>query len=105
MNDLHRELAPISSEGWSALDAEATRVLKANLAARRLVDFHGPFGWTHAAVNAGRLQSLSSGPIQGVEASVRIVQPLIEFANELRAFSGRARRAGAGRGGPRPSSP
>jgi uncharacterized linocin/CFP29 family protein len=79
MNDLHRELAPISSEGWSALDAEATRVLKANLAGRRLVDFHGPFGWTHGAVNVGRLQSLSSGPIQGVEASVRMVQPLIEL--------------------------
>jgi uncharacterized linocin/CFP29 family protein len=79
MNDLHRELAPITPEGWSALDAEATRVLKANLAARRLVDFHGPFGWTHGAVNVGRLQPLSSGPRQGVEASLRIVQPLIEL--------------------------
>jgi uncharacterized linocin/CFP29 family protein len=79
MNDLHRELAPITSEGWAALDAEARRVLKANLAARRLVDFHGPFGWTHGAVNVGRLQPLSSGPVQGVEASLRIVQPLIEL--------------------------
>jgi len=79
MNDLHRELAPITPEGWAALDAEATRVLRANLAARRLVDFHGPFGWTHGAVNVGRLQSLSSGPIQGVEAALRIVQPLIEL--------------------------
>ena len=79
MNDLHRELAPITSEGWSALDAEATRVLKANLAARRLVDFHGPFGWTLGAVNVGRLQPLPSAPVPGVEAAVRIVQPLIEL--------------------------
>jgi uncharacterized linocin/CFP29 family protein len=79
MNDLHRELAPITPEGWSALDAEATRVLKANLAARRLVDFHGPFGWTYGAVNVGRLQPLSPGPVEGVEGSLRIVQPLIEL--------------------------
>ncbi len=79
MNDLYRELAPISSDAWSALDAEATRVLKANLAARRLVDFHGPFGWKCGAVNVGRLQPLPSGPKQGVDAALRVVQPLIEL--------------------------
>jgi uncharacterized linocin/CFP29 family protein len=79
MNDLHRELAPISSDAWAAIDAEATRVLKANLAARRLVDFRGPFGWKCGSVNVGRVQPLASGPGQGVEAALRVVQPLIEL--------------------------
>jgi uncharacterized linocin/CFP29 family protein len=37
MNDLLREHAPISSEAWSEIDAEATRTLKTLLAARRPV--------------------------------------------------------------------
>jgi uncharacterized linocin/CFP29 family protein len=79
MSDLHRELAPISSDAWAAIDAEAARVLKANLAGRRLVDFHGPFGWKYGAVNVGRLQPLPSGPRGGVEAALRVVQPLVEL--------------------------
>ena len=34
MNDLLREHAPISTEAWSEIDAEATRTLKTLLAAR-----------------------------------------------------------------------
>jgi uncharacterized linocin/CFP29 family protein len=96
VNDLHRELAPISSDGWSTLDAEATRVLKANLAARRLVDFHGPLGWKCGAVNVGRLQPLPSGPKPGVEAALRIVQPLIELRTSFELS--RAELAALGRG-------
>jgi uncharacterized linocin/CFP29 family protein len=79
MNDLHRELAPISSDAWAALDVEATRVLKANLAARRLVDLNGPLGWKCGAVNVGRSQAVPSPPKEGVEAALRIVQPLVEL--------------------------
>ena len=39
---LKRDLAPITSDALEAVDAEAARVLKLNLAGRRLVDFRGP---------------------------------------------------------------
>jgi len=48
MNNLRRELAPISSEAWREIDAEASRVLKLKLAGRKLdlsvalEDFAGP---------------------------------------------------------------
>lgn len=79
MNDLRRELAPIPAEGWAAIDAEARRTLKTYLAARKLVDFRGPHGWTHAAVNEGRVRRLDDTPAQGVEARLRIVLPLVEL--------------------------
>jgi len=38
VNNLRRELAPISDSAWALIDQEATRVLKLKLAARKLVD-------------------------------------------------------------------
>ena len=63
MNDLLREHAPISTEAWREIDAEATRTLKTLLAARRLVDFEGPLGWATASVPTGRVDKLSP-PLQ-----------------------------------------
>jgi len=78
MNDLLRELAPISEAGWKAIDEEARRTLKGTLAARRLVDFTGPLGWEAASVNIGRTDELP--PLQtGIEARRRRVQPLVEL--------------------------
>ncbi len=79
MNDLARELAPISSEAWEAIEAEAKRTLATYLAARKLVDFSGPKGWTFAAVSTGRARRLDRAPGQAVEAKVRLVQPLVEL--------------------------
>ncbi|WP_394842879.1 bacteriocin family protein [Pendulispora brunnea] len=78
MNLLKRELAPILPDAWEAIDQEATRVLKLNLAGRKLVDFKGPHGWKYAAVNTGRLEFLKDSPAPEVAAGVRSVQPLIE---------------------------
>ena len=58
---LKRDRAPITPEALAAVDAEATRVLKLNLAGRRLVDFKGPHGWQLAAVNTGRLDPCAGG--------------------------------------------
>ena len=58
---LKRDLAPITPDALAAVDAEATRVLKLNLAGRRLVDFKGPHGWQLAAVNTGRLDPCAGG--------------------------------------------
>ncbi len=38
MNNLHRELAPISDAAWSDIEEETSRTLKRYLAARRVVD-------------------------------------------------------------------
>ena len=38
MNNLHRELAPISDAAWAEIEEEATRTLKRYLAGRRVVD-------------------------------------------------------------------
>jgi uncharacterized linocin/CFP29 family protein len=78
MTHLHRELAPISENAWNELDKEAGRTLRSFLAARRIVDFSGPHGWDFAAQSLGRLERVE-GPVDGVEAGVRVVQPLVEL--------------------------
>jgi uncharacterized linocin/CFP29 family protein len=79
MNNLKRELAPVSTAAWKQIDAEATRVLKLKLAGRKLVDFDGPLGPTAAAVNTGRREPLGRGPADNVEATRRQTRPLVEL--------------------------
>jgi len=79
MNNLKRELAPISSAAWEQIDAEAHRVLKVELAGRKLVDFIRPLGPTAAAVNLGRSEALANGPVAKVEAARRAALPLVEL--------------------------
>ena len=75
---LKRDLAPITPDALAAVDAEAARVLKLNLAGRRLVDFKGPHGWQLAAVNTGRLDPCAgAGP--DVQLGIRRAQPLVEM--------------------------
>ena len=79
MNDLLREHAPIASDAWEEIDAEAKRTLEVLLAARRLVDFQGPLGWSASAISNGRTETLSPALQEGVVARIRRVQPLIEI--------------------------
>ena len=44
MNNLHRELAPISDAAWAQIEEETSRTLKRYLAGRRVVDVQGPAG-------------------------------------------------------------
>jgi uncharacterized linocin/CFP29 family protein len=79
MNHLLRELAPISTAGWQEIEKEATRTLKTTLAARRLVDFVGPQGWTASAVGLGRSDQIAL-PTEGhVRARLRKVLPMVEL--------------------------
>lgn len=78
MDHLRRPLAPVTEAGWAAVDAEATRTLRHFLAARPLVDFHGPKGWDHSARNLGRAERVASAG-EGVELRRRLVQPLLEL--------------------------
>lgn len=78
MNNLHRELAPISDDAWEQIEEEATRTLKRYLAARRVVDVSEPQGSAFSAVGTGHVEHLD-GPDEGVKAVKRQVLPMIEL--------------------------
>jgi uncharacterized linocin/CFP29 family protein len=78
MNNLHRELAPISDKAWAQIEAEASRTLKRHLAARRVVDVQGPKGLEFSAIGTGHLQPIQA-PGDGVEASQREAMALVEL--------------------------
>jgi uncharacterized linocin/CFP29 family protein len=78
VNNLHRELAPISDEAWAQIEAETSRTLKRYLAGRRVVDFHGPAGPAFSAVGTGH-QSAISAPESGITAQQREVKALVEL--------------------------
>jgi uncharacterized linocin/CFP29 family protein len=81
---LKRDRAPVTPDALAVVDAEASRVLKLNLAGRRLVDFHGPHGWQMAAVNTGRLDPIAGGGPPEVELAIRRAQPLVEVRVPMR---------------------
>jgi uncharacterized linocin/CFP29 family protein len=78
MNNLHRELAPISAAAWADLEQEARRTFKRHLAGRRVVDVPQPAGPELAAVTTGHLDAVAP-PAEGVLAHRRRSQPLIEL--------------------------
>ena len=79
MDDLLRELAPISKDAWSAIDEEAKQHLTVSLAGRRIVDFIGPLGWPFSAVDLGQAKAMDAQPEPGVSAALRRVLPLVEL--------------------------
>ena len=78
MNNLHRELAPISDSAWAEIEEETTRTLKRYLAGRRVVDVQGTGGTFLSAVGTGHLVSISA-PVDGIVARQREVKPLVEL--------------------------
>lgn len=84
MDLLKRELAPIVPEAWREIDEEARRVLNLHLGGRKLVDFDGPHGWNHAAVNLGTLDLLEDQPEDDVYLGIRNVLPLAEVRIPIR---------------------
>jgi uncharacterized linocin/CFP29 family protein len=79
MNHLLREHAPITDKGWGIIDEEARGRLTPALAARKLVDFAGPYGWERSATNLGRTRALAAAPVDGARAEQRQVLPLAEL--------------------------
>jgi uncharacterized linocin/CFP29 family protein len=78
MNNLHRELAPISSDAWVQIEQEAARTLKRYLAARRVVDIQGPKGLGLSAVGTGHTRKVA--PLcDGLQVLQRDVKPLVEL--------------------------
>jgi uncharacterized linocin/CFP29 family protein len=78
MNNLHRELAPISEAAWAQIEEEASRTFKRHIAGRRVVDVQGPGGVALSAVGTGHLKKLAP-PSDGIIARQREVNPLVEL--------------------------
>jgi uncharacterized linocin/CFP29 family protein len=78
MNNLYRELAPISAAAWADIEEEATRTLKRYLAGRRVVDVRGPAGTLLSAVGTGHLKTIAA-PAGGMLARQREVKALVEL--------------------------
>src|SRR5271156_3651181 len=78
MNNLHRELAPISDAAWAQIEEETKRTVKRYLAGRRVVDLQGPGSVGLSAVGTGHLHTVTA-PGVGILARQRIVNPLVEL--------------------------
>ncbi|MCU1656532.1 MAG: bacteriocin [Pseudonocardiales bacterium] len=78
MNNLHRELAPISAAAWNDIEDEARRTFTLHVAGRRSVDVLGPSGEQLSAVGTGHLAELEP-PRAGVRARRRGIASVIEL--------------------------
>jgi uncharacterized linocin/CFP29 family protein len=78
MNNLHRELAPISDAAWAQIEEETIRTLKRYVAGRRVVDVQGPGGVSLSAIGTGHLRKITA-PSDGIVARQREVKSLVEL--------------------------
>lgn len=78
MNNLYRELAPISAAAWASIEQEAKRSFTLQLAGRRVAEVREPGDGVLSAVGTGHLADLDS-PAPGVLAWARTAQPVIEL--------------------------
>src|ERR1700723_1017558 len=78
MNNLHRELAPISDLAWAQIEEETSRTFKRYLAGRRVVDVQGPAGTALSAVGTGHLRTITA-PAKGILTRQREVNAMVEI--------------------------
>ncbi|MFD3455144.1 family 1 encapsulin nanocompartment shell protein [Streptomyces sp. NPDC058691] len=78
MNNLHRELAPVSDAAWADLEDEARRTFERHVAGRRIVDVPEAAGSELAAVTTGHLDDVEP-PAPDVLAYLRRSQPVVEL--------------------------
>src|SRR5262245_45457200 len=78
MNNLYRELAPISDAAWAQIETETSRTLKRYFGGRRVVDMLGPGGTALSAVGTGHLHTIDA-PEQGIVARQRDASTLLEL--------------------------
>ena len=78
MNNLRKELAPISSEAWEEIEKQAKEAILLTLSGRKMVDVKGPLGATAFGVGTGAFSKVA-GVGEGVAARLREVLPLLEI--------------------------
>lgn len=78
MNNLHRELAPVSASAWQQIEEEVARTFKRSVAGRRVVDVEGPAGPALSAVGTGHLCDVAA-PRELVSPRLREVRTIVEL--------------------------
>jgi uncharacterized linocin/CFP29 family protein len=78
MNNLHRELAPISDAAWASIEEEAGRTFRRHVAGRRVVDVGEPAGTGLSSVGTGHVGQIDP-PGEGVVARLRTSQQIVEL--------------------------
>ncbi|MEV0095769.1 family 1 encapsulin nanocompartment shell protein [Streptomyces sp. NPDC050738] len=78
MDNLHRDLAPISTSAWKEIEEEVRRTFVLHLAGRRVVDVDDPGGPALAAIGSGHLKPIAA-PTPSVEARAHQSHPTIEL--------------------------
>lgn len=78
MDNLHRELAPISVAAWHQIEDEARRTFTLRAAARRVVDVPDAAGFGLSAVGTGHVTPVRA-PADGVQARQRQVISVLEL--------------------------
>jgi uncharacterized linocin/CFP29 family protein len=78
MNNLHRELAPISDAAWGQIEEETKRTIKGYLAGRRVVDVPAPGGIAFPGVATGHLAPIAP-PAKGITANQHEVKLLVQL--------------------------
>jgi uncharacterized linocin/CFP29 family protein len=78
MNNLHRELAPVSDAAWASIEEEAKRTFTRHVAGRRVVDVSGPDGLPLAGVGTGHVTPIDP-PADGITAQLRDWRPVVEL--------------------------
>jgi uncharacterized linocin/CFP29 family protein len=78
MNNLHRELAPVSDAAWASIEEEARRTFALHAAARRVADVTGPEGATLAGAGTGHLTPIEP-PGDGITAGLRAWRPVVQL--------------------------
>ena len=78
MNNLYRELAPLSAVAWTSVEDEAKRTFTLHAAARKAVDVTGPDGVALAGVGTGHVTAIDP-PADGVAARLRDWRPVVEL--------------------------
>ena len=78
MNNLYRDLAPVSAGAWAGIEEEAKRTFARHAAARKAVDVTGPDGPTLAGLGTGHVTAIDP-PADGVTAALRNWRPVVEL--------------------------
>ena len=78
MNNLYRDLAPVSADAWAGIEEEAKRTFARHAAARKAVDVTGPDGLTLAGMGTGHVTTIDP-PADGVAATLRDWRPVVEL--------------------------
>jgi uncharacterized linocin/CFP29 family protein len=78
MNNLHRELAPISDVAWAQIEEETARTFKRYIAGRRVVDMQSPAGSMLSAVGTGHLKNIAAAR-EGILSRQREVKAIVEL--------------------------